>query len=411
MLPHCTPPAFLGSRLHLGTCGSIAAYKLLDVLRAWTAAGIEVTASLTESAQQFVTPLSFQALGAKHVFTTMFGDAHAPDSFGHLYPLHHAQALVIAPATATMLARLAHGLADEILSCQALAFEGPCVIAPAMNPAMWAASATQANWETLRTRGFVCLEPNAGGTACGDTGRGRLCAPELIYLHGLKAISPQDFADTTALLTIGPTREYFDPARFWSNPSTGLMGASLAIAAWLRGATVHAICGPGVPWLPESIHRHDVGTANEMFAAAMDLFPIADFAFCTAAVADFAPVSHGTSKYKKEGQSGPLTVSFSANPDILSEMGNRKKTWQTLVGFAAETGELAALVPEKLNRKKADIIVGNQIGQPNSGFASASNAVYILDAHGRAEQWPSIPKPEVAWRILDWLCLEASPPA
>ncbi len=397
------PPVFLGKRLHVGLCGSIAAYKLLDVVRAWHKCDVGLTATLTASAQRFVTPLSLEALGAEAVFTKLFDDPQAPDAFGHLHPLHAADAMVIAPASATTLARLATGMADEILSCQALAFQGPIVIAPAMNPAMWAAAATQQNWRTLLDRGCIGLEPDDGGTACGDEGKGRLCAIESIFLHGLKALSPQDMADATVLLTMGPTREFFDPARFWSNPSTGAMGASLAIAAWLRGATVHAVCGPTVPWLPPDIIRHDVTTAREMHAASLDLFSIADVAICSAAVADFAPEPHGEQKFKKASSAAPFVVAFNRNPDILADLGQRKKPWQQLVGFAAETEDLASQAQEKLVRKNADLLVGNLIGSPDSGFASATNHVYVVDRHGRAEQWPVLAKPEVAWRILDWL--------
>ncbi|AGW12759.1 bifunctional phosphopantothenoylcysteine decarboxylase/phosphopantothenate--cysteine ligase CoaBC [Megalodesulfovibrio gigas] len=406
MFSHFMPPVFLGKRLHLGMSGSIAAYKLLDTLRAWRRCDVAVTVTLTQAATRFVTPLSLQALGAGAVFTSLFDDPAAPDDFGHLHPLHHAHAMVVAPASATTLARLAHGLADEILSCQALAFQGPLVLAPAMNPAMWSAPATQANWQLLKDRGHICIEPDDGGTACGDDGRGRLCRVEHVFLHGLKALAPQDLAGVTVLVTLGPTREFFDPARFWSNPSTGLMGASLVTAAWLRGATVHAVCGPGVPDLPPGVQRHDVVSAVEMHAAAMALFEQAQLTICSAAVADFAPEPYGASKFKKDASDEPFTVSFVRNPDILATMGQEKALGQLLVGFAAETDNLELHAQAKLARKNADMLVANRIGAPGSGFASATNAVYVVDRQGRAEQWPGLPKPEVAWRLLDWLLPE-----
>ena len=406
MRAHFMPPVFLGKRLHLGLSGSIAAYKLLDVLRDWRRCEVAVTATLTQAGARFVTPLSLEALGADAVFTAMFDDSRAPDAFGHLHPLHTAQAMVIAPASATTLARLAHGLADEILSCQALAFQGPLILAPAMNPAMWHAPATQASWRTLQERGCICLEPDDGGTACGDEGRGRLCRTEHIFLHGLKALSPQDLAGLTVLVTLGPTREYFDPARFWSNPSTGLMGASLVAAAWMRGATVHAVCGPGVPALPPGVLRHDVVSAQDMHEAAMAVYPRVQLAICSAAVADFAPVPYGPRKFKKESSTEPFTVSFTRNPDILRTMGREKQPGQVLVGFAAETDDLDRNAQDKLIRKNADVLVANRIGVEESGFASATNAVYVVDRQGRAELWPTLPKPEVAWRLLDWLLPE-----
>ncbi|GAB7079467.1 bifunctional phosphopantothenoylcysteine decarboxylase/phosphopantothenate--cysteine ligase CoaBC [Megalodesulfovibrio paquesii] len=407
MLEKLAPPVFLGKRLHLGMCGSVAGYKLLDVLRAWRKCDVAVTATMTEAACKFMTPLAVQSLGAGVVFTSLFDDPRAPDEFGHLHPLHNAHAMVIAPASATTLARLAHGMADEILSCQALAFNGPLVLAPAMNPAMWSAPATQANWQTLKDRGCICIEPDDGGTACGDEGKGRLCKVEDIFLQGLRALTPQDMQGVNVLVTLGPTREFFDPARFWSNPSTGLMGSSLVTAAWLRGATVHAVCGPGVPALPPGVVRYDVTAATEMHEAAMSVFPMAQLTICSAAVADFAPAPHGRHKFKKESApSAPFSIEFSRNPDILASMGQQKRDGQILVGFAAETDDIMEQAQSKLERKNADALVANRIGVSESGFASSTNAVYVIDRQGRAEQWPVLPKPEVAWRLVDWLLPE-----
>jgi phosphopantothenoylcysteine decarboxylase/phosphopantothenate--cysteine ligase len=329
------------------------------------------------------------------------------DLFGHLTPGQTGDALLVCPATANTLAKLAHGLADDMLSCQALAFSAtglPLLVAPAMNPNLWDAPATKANWETLLKRGVIGIGPGSGGTACGDQGTGRLADLREIVLATLKALSPQDMAGQRILITLGPTRECWDAVRFWSNPSTGTMGAALAVAAWLRGAEVTAVCGPMDLWLPGGIQRMDVITAREMHAAATDLWSSIDLACCTAAVADFRPVPLGTGKFKKAGQDS-LRVDFEANPDILADLGRTKTGNQRLIGFAAETpedaGSLAELAKGKLEAKNLDFIVANDIAQPGSGFATPTNRVMVLGQGGQRDEWPTLPKTEVAWRIWD----------
>ncbi len=215
------------------------------MLRQWKDAGIDIGVTLTESARQFLTPLLFEALGASPVFDAMYADkdttGHFDDIFPHLQPGASAHAFAIVAASATTLARLAHGMGDEILSCQALAFPHPLVLAPAMNPRMWANPATQENWETLRRRGHILVEPAHGRVACLEEGGGRLADSREIYLAVLKALSVQDFAGQKIMITMGPTREFWDGIRYWSNPSTGTMGAAVAVAAYLRGAEVHAV--------------------------------------------------------------------------------------------------------------------------------------------------------------------------
>lgn len=396
---------FLGCRAHLGVTGSIAAYKALDLLRRLQKAGCTVSATLTASAQRFVTPLSFQALGAAPVYSEMFGPAEgAGGPFGHLEPGRTAELLVIAPATANILAKLANGLADDMLSCQALAFPGPVVVAPAMNPNLWAAPATRENMDRLRGRGVVCVGPVAGEVACGDQGKGRLAETEDILAACLRALSPQDLAGRKVLVSLGPTREPWDPVRFWSNASSGLMGAALAVAAWLRGAEVTAVCGPVGLRLPEGIRRIDVGTAREMFEACTGLWPDMDTACMTAAVADFRPEPFGDKKFKKDAlPDDGLSIRFLANPDILRTLGEHKRTDQTLIGFAAETQALGPQARKKLKAKNLDIVVANRVDKPGSGFGGAENTVTVLDCKGRLEQWPSLPKTEVAWRVWDLL--------
>ena len=399
MKPHTAFTGFLGKRMHLGISGSIAAYKGLDLLRMFKDSGADVGVTLTDSAQQFITPLSYEALGASPVFSKMYpvGD----DVFGHLMPGEACHAFVIAPASATTLSRLANGLADDMLSCQALAFPEKLVIAPAMNPRMWHNAATQENVEKLRQRGHIIVEPGCGRTACMEEGQGRLAPVEDIYLHGLRAMSPQDMTGQTVMITLGPTREKWDGVRFWSNPSSGTMGASFAVAAWLRGADVHAICGAGTPELPSAITRHDVTSAAEMYQAADSLWKDMNIGVFTAAVADYAPVPFGDSKFKKGGDD--LTVSFTRTVDILKTLGNAKRDDQRVIGFAAETDNIHENVKKKLAAKNADIVVGNNVAKSGSGFGSATNEVCIVDRNGRQEDWPVAPKPEVAWRVLDWL--------
>ena len=390
---------FLGSRVHLGVTGSIAAYKALDLLRLLLGAGCSVSATLTASAQRFVTPLSFRSLGADPVYAGMFEEGESP--FGHLGPGKTAQAMVIAPASANTLARLANGLADDMLSCQALAFPGPLVLAPAMNPAMWAAPATRENWARLLARGVIGVEPEAGPVACGDQGKGRLAALPEIHAAVLRALSPQDLAGKRVLVTLGPTRESWDPVRFWSNASSGLMGACLAVAAWLRGAEVTAVAGPVDLELPRGIRRVDVTTAAQMHAACLDLWPDMDIGCLTAAVSDFRPEPFGDKKFKKDKAKDGLSVQFLANPDILKDLGSRKKKGQTLIGFAAETSDLAPQAKAKLKAKNLDLVVANRVDRPDSGFGGPLNTVCVLDRQGRLEHWPALPKTEVAWRVWD----------
>lgn len=399
MQSHLLFTGYIGKRVHLGVSGSVAAYKSLELSRLLARAGVHVSATLTAGAEQFVTRLAFEALGAAPVYGGMFD----PDAgvFGHLDPGQDAHALLIAPATANTLAKLAHGLADDMLSCQALAFPGPVVVAPAMNPRLWNAAATRENWATLKRRGVTCIEPECGDMACGEEGKGRFPSLETITLATLKAVTEQDLAGKHILVTLGPTREYFDCVRYWSNPSSGSMGASLAVSAWLRGARVSAVCGPTSAWLPDGITRVDVGTALEMHEAAMELFPDCDWACCTAAVADFRPVPHGSGKFKKD--SGGLNVTFEPNKDILADMGRVKTAGQRLCGFAAEATDLEANAAGKLDRKNLDLIVANDVTGEACGFGVPTNEVFVLDADGRKETWPVMPKTEVAWRIWDWM--------
>ncbi len=396
---------FAGKRLHLGVSGSVACYRALDVLRALRALDMHVSATLTGGARQFVTPLLFEALGAMPVYGDMF--APGEEAFAHLEPGQHAQAMLVAPASADTLSRLAQGAASDMLSAQALAFDGPLLLAPAMNPRMWQHPATQANVATLRERGARIILPACGRAACGDAGEGRLAPPEELFWQALRALAPQDMAGKRVMVTLGPTREPWDGVRYWSNPSSGRMGGALAVAAWLRGATVTAVCGPGCPGLPSEIRRLDVGTAREMFEAVADIWPDMDCGCFCAAVADFSPVPHGPEKFKKEGAEAGFSVSFAPNPDILRTLAARRRADQRLLGFAAETApdmdSLLALARAKRARKDADLLAGNCVNSAGCGFGCATNSMAVTDRHGHEEIWPQQNKADVAWDLLTWL--------
>ncbi len=393
--------------LHFGVCGSIAAFRALDLLRWWNASNLHVSVTLSESAQKFVTPLSFEALGAASVYTGMW---EKDSVFGHLEPGQICKAMVIAPATASTISHITYGNADSLLACQALAFDGPLVIAPAMNPRMWNNAATQENIAKLKSRNVTIIVPDSGGTACGDEGQGRLADLRYIWLAALKAVTPQDMSGIKIMLTLGPTREKWDAVRYWSNPSTGSMGAALAVSAWLRGAEVHAICGPVSEkhcYLPPDIKRYDVLSAKAMYAVAADVWQSMDMGIFTAAVADFSPQNPKGStseKFKKHNSADGFSIDFTPNIDILHTLCKDKKPNQKAMGFAAETTvDMLEAVRKKLNHKGADVLVGNNIAQAGSGFASPTNEVVVADRFGREEAWPILPKMTVAWRLCSWL--------
>ncbi len=406
---------FKNKHIHLGVCGSVAAFRAPDLLRWWRHNDIHVSVTVTEGGARFITPLTFEALGATPVYTDIW---EKQNIFGHLEPGQKAKsALVIAPASANTLAQLAGGHASSLLSCQALAFDGPLILAPAMNPRMWHNGATQENMARLQARGAHVIAPDVGGTACGDMGQGRLAPLEDIFFAAMRALAVQDMQGVRVLLTLGPTRERWDAVRFWTNPSTGAMGAALATAAWLRGAEVHAVCGPVAAahcHMPKGVHRYDVTSAKDMFAAAHELWPTMDMGMFTAAVADFSPVpfaskEHDT-KFKKDAADADkgLTVHFTPTKDILRTLAekshSKQKHAQKILGFAAEsTTDMVAAVRVKLAKKGADIIAGNNILQPDSGFGSPTNAMTVADKHGRLEEWPVLSKSDVAWRLCSWL--------
>ena len=386
--------------MHLGVCGSVAAYKAASLARDFQDNSLRVTVTLTEAGARFISPLTFGAIGAEHVYQPMF--ASDDDPFAHLEPGASADVLLIAPASADMLGKLACGLADDMLSCQALAFAGPLLLAPAMNPRMWASAAVRENWAKLLARGAVGIAPDTGTMACGESGQGRLAGPEGISAQVLRALAPQDLAGRKVLVTLGPTREFWDGARFWSNPSTGLMGAAMAMAAWLRGAEVRVVSGPVSWWFPPDVQLTRVVSAAQMFEACLDIWPGCDMCAATAAVSDFSPVPFGEEKFKKDpaGASVPR-IELTPTRDVLAAMGEAKRPGQFVIGFAAETGDLAVSAKAKLARKHCDIVAGNLINQDQAGFAAPTNRLLVVDAGGGEQSWPLVSKTENAWKLWD----------
>lgn len=408
-VPFAHSGKFAGRRVHLGVSGSIACYKAVELLRAWLRLEIMVSATLTGGARRFVSPLLFSSLGAEPVYGELF--EREQDVFAHLEPGQNADVMAVIPASADVLARLARGAASDMLSAQALAFAGPLVLAPAMNPRMWANAATRANVETLRARGAGIVKPDTGGTACGDEGRGRLAALPELFLAVLRALAPQDMDGLRVLVTLGPTREFWDGVRYWSNPSSGRMGAALAVCAWLRGASVTALCGPGVrSGLPAGIQRVAVTSARELYDAARDVWPQADMGLFSAAVADFAPVrpaDGGSSKFKKRSAAHGLHLEFSQNPDILASLAAQKKPGQRVLGFAAEiVPDMPSLLPlahGKLERKGADMVAANPVNAGHGAFGADTACMAVVDRNGREEVWDARCKADIAWELCSWL--------
>ena len=384
-----------GKRIVLGVCGSIAAYKAADLTSKLTQAGALVDVILTASAQQFVTPLTFRSVSLRPVFTDMF-DVNSPLAEEHVELARAADAMVIAPASATTIARLAHGMADNMLTLTALATAAPVLIAPAMDNQMWENAATVANVETLRTRGVVFVGPGEGRLASGRTGRGRLVETEQIIgalRHAFGAHG--DLAGRRIVVSAGGTQEPIDPVRFVGNHSSGKMGFALAEAARDRGAAVTLVAGPVALATPYGVERVDVLTTAEMAAAVGRATAGCDALIMAAAPADFRPASAAAQKIKRTGEN--VTVDLTPNPDIIAGLsGSFVK-----VGFAAETEEVLVHAHEKIAKKGLDLIAANDVTAPQAGFAADTNLVTLISANGTVEELPLLPKYEVAQRILD----------
>jgi phosphopantothenoylcysteine decarboxylase / phosphopantothenate---cysteine ligase len=387
-------------KVALGVTGGIAAYKAAELVRLLQDRGIRVQVVMTRAAQEFVRPLTFAALSGEKVITDLFGagaeEPNIDSAVEHIAVAQAIDALVVAPATADVIAKFAHGEANDFLTTLFLATTAPVVIAPAMNVNMWDNAATQANIQTLKARGVMVVEPDSGYLACGMVGPGRLAANETIVLAVLKTLkAEQDLAGETVLITAGPTREPIDPVRYIGNRSSGKMGYALAEAALRRGARVVLISGPTALKPPSTAQVIRVQTAQQMRDAVIEHFDHATIVIKAAAVADFT-VRAADEKIKRKG---PMTLELEPTVDILAEVGAKKGS-RIIVGFAAETNDVLANARKKLDSKSLDAIVLNDVSQPGIGFDSERNAVTIL-THAGVETVPETSKWEVAHRVLD----------
>lgn len=384
-----------GKKILIGVTGSIAAYKILDLISLLRREGAQTKVVMTKAAQEFVSPLSLAVMSENQVLSEEFT---ASSSVEHIQLAKEADLFLIAPATANTIAKLAYGLADNLLTEVALAARAPIVICPAMNTNMYLNQATQDNLLTLRKRGFKIIEPEEGKLACGDEGQGRLAEQEKILQTIEEALTLKDYIGQNVVVTAGPTREPLDPVRFLSNRSSGKMGYALAEAACYRGAEVTLISGPSNLKPPLGCKLVEVETALEMREAVLDYFPEADVVIKAAAVSDYRPVKKEEKKIKKGAAS--LELLLVKNPDILEELG-RMKTSQILVGFAAETEKVREYAAAKLKAKNLDLIVANEVSRQGIGFEAEDNEVFLVYPDGKISEIPLMSKKEVAFCILD----------
>ncbi len=389
------PHALAGRRVLLGVSGGIAAYKAAQLARLLGAEGADVTAVMTGSATRFVSPDTFAALTANPVHTSLW---ESPDEVLHVRLARAADVAVVAPATANLIAKLAHGLADDVLTATLLEATCPLVIAPAMHTGMWEHPATRGNVDALAARGVRFVGPVSGPLAHGDEGLGRLADPEEILVTVEAALRPHDLTGRSVIVTAGPTHEPIDPVRFIGNRSSGKMGVAIAAEAAARGAAVTLILGPGTVPAPPGVTALHVATADEMRDAVLSAYPGADAVVMAAAVADFRPKKPAETKLKKEHGTPELVLE--PTPDIVRELGERKGK-AVLIGFAAETGDLEAEGRRKLRDKSLDLVVVNEVGREGTGFGADTNHAMILAADGRDEPLRVWTKPDLASEICD----------
>jgi phosphopantothenoylcysteine decarboxylase / phosphopantothenate---cysteine ligase len=390
-------------RITLGVTGGVAAYKAAELVRRLQQEGFSVEVVMTRAACEFITPLTFAALTGKKVITGLFaesgGEANLESAIEHIAVAQRTDLLLVAPATADIIAKFSRGISDDFLSTLYLATTAPVVVAPAMNVNMWNHPATQENLDRLRGRGVHVVNPDEGYLACGMTGAGRLAGQDAIVAAVRDVLQVRrDLEGQTFLLTAGPTQEYLDPVRFLTNRSSGRMGYAVAEAAAQRGAKVILISGPTALETPAGVTRVDVRTAVEMSQAVEDHFAQATTAIFAAAVADYRPADIASQKIKKTA--GEITLLLEANPDILATVA-RKKENRLIVGFAAETGKVAENARKKLAEKNADLIVANDVTAEGAGFDVDTNIVTLFARDGRDLPLPKMTKREVAHRILD----------
>jgi phosphopantothenoylcysteine decarboxylase/phosphopantothenate--cysteine ligase len=391
-------------KVALGVTGGVAAYKAAELVRRLQQERLDVLVVMTRAAQEFVTPLTFAALTGKKVITGMFGPedaspANVESAIEHIAIAQRIDLLLVAPATADVLGKFAHGIAEDFLSTLYLATKAPVIVAPAMNVNMWEHAATQENLAALRGRGVHVVDPDEGYLACGMTGSGRLAATESIVRKVCEVLGIRaDLAGQTIVVTAGPTREDLDPIRFITNRSSGKMGYAVAEAAARRGARVVLVSGPTDLPAPEGVDWIPVRSTEEMRNAVREHAAEANIIIMAAAVSDYRPAATHTTKMKRGTER--LTLELEPTPDILAELG-REKGSRILVGFAAETDRVAENARGKLARKGADMIVANDVTQEGAGFDTDTNIVTLYLRDGREIPLPKLTKYEVANRLLD----------
>lgn len=387
-----------GKKVVLGVSGGIAAYKACELVSRLKKLNAEVHVIMTDSAAKFITPLTFQSLSLNQVVTDMFQSPKYWE-IEHISLAKLADVLVIAPATANIIGKLASGIADDMLSTTVMATTAQVIIAPAMNTNMYENAVVQENIQRLKKLGYLFVEPGEGRLACGDIGKGKMAEPSVIEEAIIEVLDPrQDLAGKTVLVTAGPTREAIDPVRFISNNSTGKMGFAIAERAASRGAKVYLVSGPVNLDTPQGVERYDVVSAEQMQGKVMELYEQCDIIIKAAAVADYAPETVFSQKVKKAEEQHSLVLK--KNPDILYELGKLKGD-RILIGFAMETEKLIENAKQKVTKKNLDFIVANDLNEAGAGFAGDTNVVKIIDREGNIESIPLKLKHEVADIILD----------
>ncbi|MBU1168931.1 MAG: bifunctional phosphopantothenoylcysteine decarboxylase/phosphopantothenate--cysteine ligase CoaBC [Proteobacteria bacterium] len=381
----------------LCVCAGIAAYKSVEVLRLLQKQGARVRVIMTQGVKEFIGSLTFQVLSGNPVFTTLF-DKGEDSSIRHIEWAEEADLVVIAPATANIIGKIANGIADDALSTFMLAVKCPVVVCPSMNTYMYENRAVQRNIDILEGDGFTIVEPGTGELACGVTGAGRFPEPRFVVDRIINCLSPKDLLGKKVLITAGPTREAIDPVRYISNHSSGKMGYAIAKIAEFRGADVTLISGPVHVESPLNVTIIPVLSALEMRDAFLSGLDDTDIAIKVAAVADYRAKQTADHKIKKNDDQ--MIIELEKNPDILKEAGMKKKH-QFLVGFAAETRDLVENARKKLDAKNLDMIVGNLVGDPSSGFGTESNTVTLFYRDGKKESLESMDKEQVAHVLLD----------
>ena len=393
------PTPLEGKNIVLGVTGGIAAYKACELTSRLRKAGAQVYVIMTKNACQFVSPLTFETLSSHPAVTDTFA---RPDTWEveHIALAKRADVFVIAPATANILAKIAHGIADDMLSTTVLATRAPVLAAPAMNTGMWENPATQDNVKLLSARGVRFVGPEGGFLACGDTGAGRMSEPETIFheIESLFALQ-KDMEGLRVLVTAGPTQERIDPVRYISNRSSGKMGYAIAQAAADRGAKVTLISGPANLPAPRGVERVSILSTQDLYEAMTARCQQADLIVQAAAPADFTPAEVADQKIKKQGD-GDLTLVLRQTPDVAAQVGRMKRRGQVLVGFAAETQEVLENAQGKLQKKNLDMIVANDVTAPGAGFDVDTNIVTFVTESG-LETLPCLPKTQVAQELLN----------